>query len=105
MKAAFTTIAVVLVFWAVGCKREEPAPPPTTAPATQASTRPASRPAPTTSYVDVIRAAYPKFPATQPLGFPVDLIDAGHYVLADPIYICPRGDLWITRAHAPPLDA
>src|SRR6185503_4287914 len=62
-------VLALLVFLA-GCKREAPAPPPTTAPATQASTKPA-KPAPTTSYVDVIRAAYPKMPATQPLGVPV----------------------------------
>src|SRR5207248_2241367 len=29
---------------------------------------------------------------------------AGHYVIADPIYLCPRQDLWITRADAPPLE-
>src|SRR5439155_13821302 len=70
-------------------------------PATQASNAPAPKP-PTTSYVQIIRDHYPKFPATQPMDSPVDLKDAGHYLLPEPIYLCPRGDLWITRADAPP---
>src|SRR4029079_17318094 len=95
-------VALVLFAVLAGCKREAP-PPPATAPATQASTKPA-KPKPTTNYVQIIQKAYPKFPTTEPLGVPVDLPDAGHYVLSDPIYICPRGDLWITRADAQPLE-
>ncbi|HYO08443.1 MAG TPA: hypothetical protein VER17_05685, partial [Tepidisphaeraceae bacterium] len=83
-----------------GCKREEeaalPAPPAATAPAT------APRP-PTTSYVEVVRQSYPKLPATQPLSIPLDMAYAGHWVLPDPVYLCPRGDLWITRGDALPL--
>jgi hypothetical protein len=95
-------LPLLLIVAAAGCKREVP-PPPTTAPATQASTKPARKP-PTTSYVEIIRAAYPKFPATQPLSVPVDLPDAGHFVLSEPIYICPRGDLWIARDDARPIE-
>ena len=40
----------------------------------------------------------------QPLGIPVDLKDAGHYLLSQPVYLCPRGDLWITHAGAAPTD-
>ena len=76
MRFVFTILALGIVLAPLACKRETP-PRPTAAPATQASTRPTTKPAPTTSYVDVIRAAYPKLPATQPLALPVDLIDAG----------------------------
>src|SRR5438552_14364759 len=95
--AAALTLLIVIA----GCKR--PAPAPTTVPATQASTRPA-KPAPTTSYVDVVRASYPAYPATQPLVVPVDYGDAGHFILPEPVYLDPRGDLWITRADSPPLS-
>src|SRR4051812_13474850 len=102
MRIVWITAIGVLTALLVGCKRETPAPAPAP-PTTQASTRPVRR-APTTSYVQVIRANFPKLPATQPLDVPADLIDAGHYVLPEPIYLCPRGDLWITRSDAEPLD-
>jgi hypothetical protein len=101
MKAGVIFV-VVLMLTIAGCKREEP-PPPTSRPATQASTKPARKP-PTTTFAEIIRAAYPKFPATQPLVVPVDLPDAGHFVLSEPIYICPRGDLWIARPDARPIE-
>ena len=58
------------------------------------------------TYLDVVHAAYPKFPATQPLGMPLDLSQAAHLILEDPVYLsaAPRADLWITRADAPPTD-
>src|SRR5215212_1403406 len=96
------SLSLLVCLIAVGCKREEP--PPAPAPATQSSTAPATRRAPTTSYVDVIRASYPKLPATQPLGVPVEMEYAGHWILPDPIYLCPRGDLWITNQDALPTD-
>src|SRR5687767_3504025 len=96
MRLLLTILATLLL---IGCKRETPLP--ATKPATQAATAPATQPAELT-YVDVIRASYPKMPATQPLGIPVDLKDAGHYVLPEPVYLDPRGDLWITRSDAPP---
>jgi hypothetical protein len=83
-----------------GCKKQPPAQP--APPATRPSTAPVAR-APTTQYVDVIRAIYPKYPATQPLKDPVEMRDAGHFVVPDPLYLDIRGDLWITSADAPPL--
>ena len=71
----------------------------TSTPATRAA---AARPL---DYVQVIRSAYPQFPATQPLEVPLNLGDAAHLVLTEPIYVCPRGDLWITRPDAPPATA
>lgn len=58
------------------------------------------------SYLDVVRSAYPSLPTTQPLDFPLDLAQAAHLVLHDPIYLStpPRADLWITRADAPPTE-
>jgi hypothetical protein len=60
-------------------------------------------PAVARTYLDVVHVAYPKFPATQPLGMPLDLSQAAHLVLEDPVYLSsgPRADLWITRADAP----
>jgi hypothetical protein len=95
-------LVVLSLFIAAGCERS-PAPPPTTAPATQASTKPTTKPKELT-YVDVIRTAYPKVPATQPLGVPVDLNDAGKFILDVPVYLCPRGDLWITHKNAQATD-
>ena len=70
---------------AFGCKREAPVQP-TTAPATQAATAPATRPV-VEDYVAVVRASNPKLPATQPLVVPVDLNDAGHYLLTSPVHL------------------
>ena len=95
-------VLLLVAAWLVplGCEREAPPPPPATKPASQPATAPATKP--TTTYVEVLRDHYPKFPATQPLDTPADLKDAGHYLLPEPIYLCPRGDLWITRSDAPP---
>src|SRR5438874_1215223 len=81
MLAVFVIVSIA----AIGCKRVVP-PPPATQAATKPATLPATKPA-TTQYTDVIRAHYPKFPATQPLDIPVDLRDAGHYVLSEPVYL------------------
>ena len=84
-----------------GCKRQTAiGPGPASVPATtRASTQAA--PSPAGSYVDLIRRSYPSVAATQPLALPLDLNDAGHFVLNQPIYLCPRGDLWITAVGAP----
>ena len=95
-----TLASAAMAVLIISCKRERP-PPPATRPTTKPATLPATKPA-TTQYTDVLREHYPKFPATQPLDITVDLKDAGHYILPEPIYICPRGDLWITRPDAPP---
>jgi hypothetical protein len=93
--------AIAFAITLPGCKREDP-PPPATAPTSQPATAPATKPAEVT-YVDVLRVSHPKLPATQPLAVPVDLRDAGHFILNDPVYVCPRGDLWVTSPQAPPM--
>lgn len=74
-----------------------------TSPATQAA---APEPPPTTQYIDVVKKAYPRLPATQPLGVPVGLSDAARFILNRPVYISPppRRDLWITHPAAPPVE-
>lgn len=79
-----------------GCKREAPVQP-ATQPATQATTVPATRPV-LADYVELLRQHDSKVPATKPLGVPVDLEDAGHFVLSEPVFLDGRGDLWITHA-------
>lgn len=83
---------------------------PSTAPASQPA--PASREAtaavaavpethPTTTFIDVVRAMYPKFSSTKPLDLPLrELTDAARIVMTDPVYLAPsyRPDLWITRS-------
>jgi hypothetical protein len=81
---------------------------PTTRP-TPAATPPATRPARPkrpvyATYMDAVRAANPAVAATQPLGVPVDLPDAAHVILHGPVYVDPAGNLWVTRADAPPTD-
>lgn len=83
---------------------------------TTASTRPSveappkpkvkAKPKLDAGYLDVVRAAYPEFPATQPLGMPLELSHAAHLILDDPIYLAgvPRSEMWITRGDAPPID-
>src|SRR3954466_14344529 len=86
------------------------APPPTpVVAATQAATKPATAPSPTTlaaakvaTYVEAVRAENPQVPATQPLALPVDLVDAAHLIVHDPVYLDPLGHLWITRSDARP---
>jgi hypothetical protein len=75
-------------------------------PATYAS--PASVPAthPTTrieTYGQLLHADLPNYPTTRPWPIPVDLPDAAHVILREPVYVCSRGDLWITRPDADPL--
>ncbi|MGH7213368.1 MAG: hypothetical protein ACREIT_01105 [Tepidisphaeraceae bacterium] len=77
-----------------------PATQPTTAPVTQPATVP-TPPEPPRTYIGVVRANHADFPATQPLGVPVHFSEAAHLVLPEPIYLCPRGGLWITRSDGP----
>jgi hypothetical protein len=41
-------------------------------------------------------------PQTQPLPVPIDLAQAARLTFTEPVYLGPRGDLWITRPDAPP---
>lgn len=84
---------------------------PTSLPATtQADTQPATRGAvpapkprpPTSQYIDVVRTHHPRMPVTKPLAVPLDLSQAARLVFPEPVYLSPRGDLWITRPDAPP---
>jgi hypothetical protein len=88
--------------------RESAAQAPANAPSTAPTTLPIARPAtaplpPPTDYMDVVLRTYPKIPTTQPLGVPLELADAAHLVLHEPIYLCSRMDLWITYPDAPPV--
>jgi hypothetical protein len=103
-------VAAVFVTGVLFTRRPASQPAPvaaTSAPSTMSSSAPASKPAPIVrSYVDVIRAAYPDYPATQPLTWPAPFDEAARFVFNDPLYLerpIDRGDLWITRADAPPL--
>ena len=86
----------------------------TTAATTQADTQPATAraakgpkppPPPPTHYLEVVRAYHPRMPETQPLAVPLDLSQAARLTLAEPLYLSPRGDLWITRPDAAPTPA
>ena len=55
------------------------------------------------AYIDVVRANLPAYPATQPLALPVDLPQAAHLVLHEPVYIDSQHlNLWLTHPAAPP---
>ncbi|HZL36722.1 MAG TPA: hypothetical protein VFC78_15490, partial [Tepidisphaeraceae bacterium] len=79
----------------------KPAPAKPARPATRAA---AAKPKFSRAYMDVIRAAYPGFPATQPLGVPLELSQAAHILLHDQVYLSglPSPQMWITRADAAP---
>lgn len=77
--------------------------PATTNPA-RAATKPPDAPKFPLSYLDVICAAYPSLPTTQPIAVPLELGQAARFVLKDPIYLDRiRGGLWITRPDAAPI--
>lgn len=114
LAAAGITLGGVLVV-GVTCRHRETRPAEQANDAT-ATTKPAAVAATTTAgvpekpstggYLDAIRAEYPKFAATQPLGVPVDLPQAAHFILQDPIYLSTgwRQEMWITRGDAPPTE-
>jgi hypothetical protein len=86
-------------------------PPPSTQPS-PISTPPASAPAPATlptpkpiiqTYGQLLHSDLPNYPDTRPFDTPMDITDAAHVVLREPVYVCPRGDLWISRPDADPL--
>ena len=87
--------------------RPAPEPVASTQPATATSPATAPRPAPppdppAVTWMDVVHRNNKSVATTQPLNFPVDLRDAARLIVADPVYLCPRGDLWVTRADAEP---
>ncbi len=93
------------------CRRQPPPAAPTTSPSASrpiqrapTATTTATRPPAPAGYIDVVRLHNPNVPATQPLDIPVDVRDAAHLLLPEPVYIDPPGHLWITRDDAPPID-
>ena len=102
--ASLALIAIALA----GCGHD-PAPPaaPTTArSAATTTTAPATARAvvepPLVELLDAIRRDDPEFPTTRPLAEPLELPAAARLRRAEPVFLCSRGDLWITRADAPP---
>lgn len=97
----------------IGC--DDPAPPkPTSQPATAPATAPSTAPAatkpvavkkPPTDLLSTLLADNPDFPSTQPVAEALSLDAAARLIFKDPVYLCPRGDLWITRADAPPTQS
>lgn len=81
------------------------APAPTSLPATEASgaSMPSTQPAVIQTYGQLLHADLANYPDTRPWAVPVDLNDAAHLILREPIYVCSRGDLWITCPDADPL--
>lgn len=55
------------------------------------------------TYMDVVRAAYPRLAATQPMD-PVETRQAGYILLDNPVYVCSRRDLWITHPLARSIE-
>jgi hypothetical protein len=103
--AAGAGAGIVLLF---GSKPPSPPPPPIpiaiTQPTGATTQSAATAPAPTLqTYGQLLHADLPNYPETRPWGIPVELNDAAHLVLDEPVYVCSRGDLWITRAGADPL--
>jgi len=58
---------------------------------------------PVRTYAQLLHADLPDYPEPRPLDQPVDLADAAHVILNEPLYLCPRGDLWIARSDAEAL--
>src|SRR5688500_7368421 len=79
------------------------APTTTTVPATRAAATAPTGPPKT--YAELLKVTQPALPSTQPLSSPVSLPDAAHFVLTEPLTLCARSDLWITRSDAKPVEA
>lgn len=113
MRGALRTCSAAAIVAAVvtaGCKPEPVAAPP---PAPSAATRPAATAPATTqaatepanpTYLDVVRAAHPTLPPTQPLPTAVEIREAAHFVLTDPVHLDEQGHLWITRPDGVPAE-
>lgn len=114
MKRYATIFALLLIAAAVGvwlATRPGPAtesadprePTPPSATSIQAIDTPPPPPAPQT-LLDIVREKHPRFPTTQPLDFPVKFAESARLKLDLPLYIDPRGDLWITHPNADPIS-
>lgn len=82
-------------------------PPDPPKPATQPATAPTSAPAEPKvmrSWKDLLAERFPDAESLDPLAEPADLTDAAQIILDRPVYLCPRGHLWITHPDADPID-
>ena len=105
------TACIFLLLLAAACDPAEPvAEAPTTRPA-EPATRPATKPAETEPEVEPLMTYRDVLERDQPAYADVDfdevravnLLDAGIVTFEEPVLLCGRGDLWITREDAPPL--
>ena len=98
--------ATLTVELASGCERPHAPPSPTsksTATTAPATTRAATEPArPLVELLDTLRRDDPDYPTTQPLSELIEMPAAARLRFAGPVYLCSRGDLWITRPDAEP---
>jgi hypothetical protein len=54
------------------------------------------------SYMQLLRQRNPAVATTQPLDDPLELPDAAHLIIPDPVYLDPAGHLWITSSQGMP---
>jgi hypothetical protein len=57
------------------------------------------------SYMQLLHQRNPAVAATQPLDDPLELPDAAHLIIPDPVYLDPAGHLWITSKDGMPTAA
>src|SRR5437016_2378313 len=101
---SITLCLLCAALFANACKqRAAPTTVPTTAPATTPTTQVTQRPPPK-DYLDVVRVNYPRVATTQPLDMPLSLLDAGHFILKKPVFLCSQDHLWITHPEGPPIE-
>jgi hypothetical protein len=103
-------LAAALAMTGRGCDCDPHiAPTPATFPTSMPTSLPTSVPSNVVARVvvpetllDVVRVNDPTFPTTQPRETSFDLSAAARLRLDEPVYLCRRGDLWITHASARP---
>lgn len=112
MRFPLRASVVACLITTVGCGEDPKPVTPTTAPTSAPTTAPTTTTAPATTqpavetplvnFLDVVRRDDPEFPTTQPLGEALELPAAARLRRPEPVFLCSRGDLWITRSDAPP---
>lgn len=105
--ASLLAIAGGYFYWTRQCHPVTPTPRPLATPATTRAAPTTEAAVPNSDYVSVLRARYPDYPTTQPWEMPIDLPQAAHFVLNDPVYLSGsfRPEMWITRSDAPPVES
>jgi len=99
--------AAILYFFGTQQTPPSPSPKPPVAQTLPATTQSiaATAPAPNLqTYGQLLHADFRNYPDTRPWGTPVDLNDAAHILLTEPLFVCTRGDLWIASPKADPLQ-